>query len=44
LTYEELQETLDLPAGTVKSRLYRARAALKDELAGGWAEPSAGEV
>jgi RNA polymerase sigma-70 factor (ECF subfamily) len=43
LTYEELQQALDLPAGTVKSRLYRARAALKSELAGGWAEPSANE-
>jgi RNA polymerase sigma-70 factor (ECF subfamily) len=44
LTYEELQEALDLPAGTVKSRLYRARAALKDELSGGMAEPSATEL
>ncbi|KPK65647.1 MAG: hypothetical protein AMK73_02330 [Planctomycetes bacterium SM23_32] len=32
LSYEELAETLDLPAGTVKSRLHRARAALRDKL------------
>jgi RNA polymerase sigma-70 factor (ECF subfamily) len=33
LTYDELAETLQLPAGTVKSRLHRARQALKDRLA-----------
>jgi RNA polymerase sigma-70 factor (ECF subfamily) len=32
LSYKELAETLDLPLGTVKSRLARARDALKDEL------------
>lgn len=37
LTYEELARTLDLPAGTVKSRLYRARRQLKDKLAPYWA-------
>lgn len=29
LTYEELAEALELPEGTVKSRLYRARSKLK---------------
>lgn len=30
LSYDELVETLELPLGTVKNRLFRARAALKD--------------
>jgi RNA polymerase sigma-70 factor, ECF subfamily len=33
LSYEEISEILDLPVGTVRSRLHRARAQLKDELA-----------
>ncbi len=34
LSYEEISEILDLPVGTVRSRLHRARAQLREELAG----------
>ncbi len=31
-SYEQIAELLDLPIGTVRSRLYRARLQLRDEL------------
>lgn len=34
LSYEEAAEALDIPLGTVRSRLFRARARLRDNLAG----------
>ena len=33
MTYEEISDALDVPMGTVKSRLYRARNSLKEKLA-----------
>ncbi len=36
MTYEELAETLDLPDGTVKSRLHRARRELMERLKPYW--------
>ncbi len=33
-TYEEMSKILDIPIGTVRSRLHRARNMLKDKLAG----------
>ncbi len=36
LSYQEISETLDLPLGTVKTRLFRARRLLRDRLIGGW--------
>jgi len=32
MTYEEISDALEVPMGTVKSRLYRARNSLKDKL------------
>jgi RNA polymerase sigma-70 factor (ECF subfamily) len=32
--YQQMAEVLDLPLGTLKSRLFRARLALRDELQG----------
>jgi RNA polymerase sigma-70 factor (ECF subfamily) len=34
LSYEEIAEALNLPLGTVKARIHRARALLKDRLQG----------
>jgi RNA polymerase sigma-70 factor (ECF subfamily) len=38
LCYEEIADVLELPVGTVRSRLHRARLALRDELAEVWQE------
>ncbi len=32
LDYQQMAEVLNLPLGTLKSRLFRARTALRDEL------------
>ena len=34
LSYEEAAEAMDCPVGTIRSRLFRARAMLRDRLAG----------
>ena len=34
LSYEEIAEALQLPLGTVKARIHRARALLKDRIQG----------
>jgi RNA polymerase sigma-70 factor, ECF subfamily len=36
LSYEEIAETKRMPLGTVKNKLFRARAVLKSRLAGEW--------
>lgn len=36
LSYQEMVEIFDLPLGTLKSRLHRARLALKDEVSRHW--------
>ncbi len=37
--YEEIAKILDLPVGTVRSRLHRARLQLKEQLTGVLDEP-----
>jgi RNA polymerase sigma-70 factor (ECF subfamily) len=37
--YEEISQILDLPVGTVRSRLHRARLQLKEQLTGVLDEP-----
>ena len=36
--YEEIAEILDLPVGTVRSRIFRARGQLKEKLGAHWGE------
>lgn len=44
MKYEEAAETLDVPTGTVRSRLSRARARLKELIEAGKPEDSQGET
>ena len=43
LSYSEAAEALDVPVGTVRSRLFRGRRALRDKLAA-YHDPGCGEV
>jgi RNA polymerase sigma-70 factor (ECF subfamily) len=38
--HDEIAEVFDTPTGTIKSRLSRARRALRDDLAGGARRPA----
>ena len=40
MNYEDIAQVLDLPKGTVRSRLHRARCQLKDEMQASHHEPS----
>jgi RNA polymerase sigma-70 factor, ECF subfamily len=42
--YEQIAEILDLPVGTVRSRLHRARLQMKEQLDAVLGEPSLGET
>ena len=43
MTYEEAAEAMDIPVGTVRSRLFRARAMLRQRLAGQIEIPAGGK-
>ncbi len=44
LSYDDIAEVLEVPIGTVRSRLHRARSDLHRRLLPTLAEPSAGEA